>query len=365
MKPAAAENTRADQEAERRAPPELVVEAEQEERHDRHDGDGRVLLAQVRRGALLDRARDLLHLLVAGRLLQQPPGEVEPVQNRHGRAREREPDGVIYEEVHGPPVLPSSRRKVRRVSDSDFSALRPSQSERRGDSARRIMYHKRRERPRSAVAWSASACGQCIRAAATKRSRRPSSRATRDRARRARRLRAATRERSQSDSATCRRRLPARSASDSRSASETASCSRASSVAPRAAACRNRRGGGSPSEGGHRRPARLDDVERLVDERRTGLDVAPQHLVHEPSWKSDSAIPPCPRARAGSRARVRRAPARARGRSTARSVRRELDRSDSGASCPRQARASPLEAAVAGSRARARAPRSTSRSTAS
>ena len=96
----------ADQEPECGAPPELVVEAEQEERHDRHDRDRRVLLAQIRRGALLDRARDLLHPLVARRLLQQPPGEVQPVQHRHGRTREREPDGVIYEEVHGPPVLP-------------------------------------------------------------------------------------------------------------------------------------------------------------------------------------------------------------------------------------------------------------------
>ena len=97
---------RADQEAERGAPPELVVEPEQEERQDRHHGDRRVLLAEIRSGALLDRARDLLHLLVARRLLEQPPGEVQPVQNRHGRTRKREPDGVIYEEVHGPPVLP-------------------------------------------------------------------------------------------------------------------------------------------------------------------------------------------------------------------------------------------------------------------
>ena len=97
---------RADEEAERGSPPELVVEAEQEEGHDRDDGDRRVLLAQVRRGALLDRAPDLLHLLVAGRLLEQPPREIEPVQDRHGCAREREPDGVIYEEFHGPPVLP-------------------------------------------------------------------------------------------------------------------------------------------------------------------------------------------------------------------------------------------------------------------
>ena len=97
---------RADQESERRAPPELVVEPEQEERQDRYHRDRRVLLAEIRSSALLDRARDLLHLLVAGRLLEQPPGEVQPVQNRHGRTRKREPDGVIYEEVHGPPVLP-------------------------------------------------------------------------------------------------------------------------------------------------------------------------------------------------------------------------------------------------------------------
>ena len=97
---------RTDQEAERGAPPELVVEAEQEERHDRDDRDRRVLLAQIRRSALLNRAPDLLHLLVARRLLEQPPGEVQAIQNRHGRTRKREPDGVIYEEVHGPPVLP-------------------------------------------------------------------------------------------------------------------------------------------------------------------------------------------------------------------------------------------------------------------
>ena len=67
---------RADQEADRGAPAELVVEAEREERHDRDDRDRRVLLAQVRGGALLDGARDLLHPLVARGLLQQPPGQV-------------------------------------------------------------------------------------------------------------------------------------------------------------------------------------------------------------------------------------------------------------------------------------------------
>ncbi len=134
----------ADEEAEGGAPSELVVEAEQEERDDRDDGDGRVLLTQVGGCALLHRPCDLLHPFVPGRLLQQPPGQVQPVQNRHGRARERESDGVVNEKVHGPPVLLLSRRKVRRVSDSDFSALLPSQSERRVAPARPIMYHKRR-----------------------------------------------------------------------------------------------------------------------------------------------------------------------------------------------------------------------------
>src|SRR5262249_17366953 len=97
---------RPDEEAERGPPAELVVEAEQEERSDRDDRDGRVLLAEVCRGALLHGARDLLHPLAPGRLLQQPPGEVEPAQDRYERAHERQRNGVIYEEVHVPPVLP-------------------------------------------------------------------------------------------------------------------------------------------------------------------------------------------------------------------------------------------------------------------
>ena len=79
---------RADQEAERRPPAELVVEAEQEERDDRDDRDRRVLLLQVGRGAFLDGARDLLHPLVARRLPEQPPGQVEPVRDRHAGADE-------------------------------------------------------------------------------------------------------------------------------------------------------------------------------------------------------------------------------------------------------------------------------------
>ena len=77
----------ADQEADRRSPAELVVEADQEERHDRDDRDRRVLLAQVRRRALLHGARDLLHPLVAGRLLEQPVDEAR--RPRRSRAPRR------------------------------------------------------------------------------------------------------------------------------------------------------------------------------------------------------------------------------------------------------------------------------------
>ena len=111
----------ADQEAERRPPAELVVEAEQQERHDRDDRDRRVLLAQVGRGALLHGARDLLHPLVAGRLLEEPRGQPQPVQHRHACADEREEHGVIHEPVH---VLRlSSRHKVERRVGSARAGL--------------------------------------------------------------------------------------------------------------------------------------------------------------------------------------------------------------------------------------------------
>ena len=90
----------ADQEAERRAPAELVVEAEHEERHDRDDRDRRVLLLQVGRSALLNGAGDLAHPLVAGRLLEQPPGQIEPVAHGHAGTDEAEEHGVMHEPVH-------------------------------------------------------------------------------------------------------------------------------------------------------------------------------------------------------------------------------------------------------------------------
>ena len=76
----------ADREPDRRPPAELVVEADHEERDERDAGDRRVLAAQVRGGALLHGARDLLHALVARRLAEQPVGEVDPEADRDARA---------------------------------------------------------------------------------------------------------------------------------------------------------------------------------------------------------------------------------------------------------------------------------------
>ena len=91
---------RAEQEADRGPPAQVVVEAEQQERHDRDSGDRRVLLAEVRGRALLHGAGDLPHPLVARRLLEQPPGQVEAVQDRDAGADEREQDGMVNEEIH-------------------------------------------------------------------------------------------------------------------------------------------------------------------------------------------------------------------------------------------------------------------------
>ena len=84
---------RADEEADRGAPAELVVEPEQQERHDRHDRDRPVLLAEVRGGALLHRACDLLHALVARRLRSsqkvryRPNAIATPAHDERERAR--------------------------------------------------------------------------------------------------------------------------------------------------------------------------------------------------------------------------------------------------------------------------------------
>ena len=90
----------ADQEADRGAPAELVVEADQEERGDRDDGDRLVLAAQIGGGALLDRRCDLAHPLVARGQPEQPDREPDAVRDGEQAAQEREQDGVISEEAH-------------------------------------------------------------------------------------------------------------------------------------------------------------------------------------------------------------------------------------------------------------------------
>ena len=105
---------RSDQEPERGPPTELVVDAEQDERHHGDDRDRRVLLAQVRRSAFLHGRRDLPHPLVAGGLLEQPPGQVEPVRHGHGSADEAEEHGMMHEPIHPFRSLTKSSAEVLR-----------------------------------------------------------------------------------------------------------------------------------------------------------------------------------------------------------------------------------------------------------
>ncbi len=138
---------RADQEADRRPPAELVVEAEDQERHDGDDGDRRVLLLQVRGRAFLDGARDLLHPLRARGLAHEPDREVEAVADRHACADEREQHGMVVEEAcyeH----LPSLTK---------FG----SQSQRRIGPAREIFYHKVRSLTDGAAGVAGLSLGAC------------------------------------------------------------------------------------------------------------------------------------------------------------------------------------------------------------
>jgi hypothetical protein len=89
-----------DQEPERGPPAELVVDADQDERHDRDHRDRRVLLAQVRGRTFLNGVGDLAHPLVPGRLLEQPPGQIEPVRHGNAGTDEAEEDGMIPEPAH-------------------------------------------------------------------------------------------------------------------------------------------------------------------------------------------------------------------------------------------------------------------------
>ena len=102
----------ADQEADRRSPAELVVEADQQERDDGDDRDRLVLAAQVRGRTFLDTARDLLHALVPRGKAEEPVGKRNAVHDGGGAAHEREEHCVIPKEAQ----LSSPLRSPRRVA---------------------------------------------------------------------------------------------------------------------------------------------------------------------------------------------------------------------------------------------------------
>ena len=115
----------ADQEPECRAPAELGVEPDHQDRDDRDVPDRRVLLFQVGGGAFLHSTRDLPHALVARRLAEQPVGQVEPVQHGSRGTDECERNCMVTEEIHQP--------------SGGTSQNDTSQRKRRNGSARPIM----------------------------------------------------------------------------------------------------------------------------------------------------------------------------------------------------------------------------------
>ncbi len=116
-----------DEETDGGAPAQIVVEAEDQERHDRDHGDRRVLALEVGLGPLLDRAPDLEHPLRPRRLLQQPPGQPNAKGDRDQRADDREAHGVLVEELHSAPWKSAhkvARRSARRAQVSITSSAR-------------------------------------------------------------------------------------------------------------------------------------------------------------------------------------------------------------------------------------------------
>ena len=93
--------------------PELVVQPEQQERHDGDDGDRRVLTAEVGGGALLHGLRDLLHALGAFRAAHQPDREIDAEADCNAAADQGEQNGVVSEERHVPALLGITKSALR------------------------------------------------------------------------------------------------------------------------------------------------------------------------------------------------------------------------------------------------------------
>jgi hypothetical protein len=104
---------RADQEADRRIPPE--EDADDDAQHDACDADRHVLAVEVGAGAFLDRAGDLLHALVAGGTAVDPGRGPQAIENRDDGARQRQDQTVLLQ--HEPPQGDNSGR---RMSGSGF-----------------------------------------------------------------------------------------------------------------------------------------------------------------------------------------------------------------------------------------------------
>ncbi len=90
---------RADEEAERSSPAEVVPEADAEEENDGHSGDRRVLAAQVCSRSQLYRSGDLLHPARPCGEPHEPVGKAEREPDRKRGAQQREENGVILEEA--------------------------------------------------------------------------------------------------------------------------------------------------------------------------------------------------------------------------------------------------------------------------
>ena len=73
---------------------QLQREAEDHEQHDAGDRDRRVLPVHVGLRAFLDRAGDLLHAGVTGRVLQHPAHRDDAVDHGEGRGAERKPQRI-------------------------------------------------------------------------------------------------------------------------------------------------------------------------------------------------------------------------------------------------------------------------------
>jgi hypothetical protein len=87
----------ADREADRHG--DVLHEDQRDEQHDADAGDRRVLAVQVGARARLDRRRDALHPLVAGRERQQRPRREGSVQHRAGGTHEGDDDPVVAQKI--------------------------------------------------------------------------------------------------------------------------------------------------------------------------------------------------------------------------------------------------------------------------